>query len=125
MVKSIICICVASLLLAVGGLCEWAVVRGNFNGFNEELTALTVKLEEETANTEDAKAVQTSWEERKKVLHIWIPHNDVTRIDDYMSETVRLVTEKEYALALAKVNVMLHLTKCLPDTYMPHVENIL
>lgn len=115
----------ASLLLAVGGLCEWAVVRGNFNGFNEELTALTVKLEEETANTEDAKAVQTSWEERKKVLHIWIPHNDVTRIDDYMSETVRLVTEKEYALALAKVNVMLHLTKCLPDTYMPHVENIL
>lgn len=124
MVKSIICICVASLLLAVGILCEWAIVENNFNGFRGELTALTTKIEEETANVEDAKAVQTSWEQRKKRLQVWIPHNDVTRIDDYMSETVRLVGNKDYDLALAKAEIMIHLTTCLPDTYMPHLENI-
>ncbi|MCI8500413.1 MAG: DUF4363 family protein [Clostridia bacterium] len=124
MVKSLICICVAALLLACGALCEWAILKNNFNEFQEELTALTRKLEEETANGEDAKAVQTSWEERKKRLHVWIPHNDVSRIDDYMSETVRLVTEGEYSLALAKVGIMSHLTECLPGTYLPHLENI-
>lgn len=124
MVKSIICICTAAFLLACGALCEWAILKTNFNGFQEELTALTRKLEEETANGEDAKAVQTSWEERKKRLHVWIPHNDVARIDDYMSETVRLVSEGEYSLALAKVGIMSHLTDCLPGTYLPYLENI-
>ena len=124
MVKSLICICVAALLLACGALCEWAILKNNFNEFQEELTALTRKLEEETATGADATPVQTSWEERKQHLHGWIPHNDVSRIDDYMSETVRLVTEGEYSLALAKVGIMSHLTECLPGTYLPHLENI-
>ena len=44
MVKSLICICVAALLPACGALCEWAILKNNYNEFQEELTALTRKL---------------------------------------------------------------------------------
>lgn len=124
MVKSLIAIGVSALLLLGAVLFEWLWVENQFEAFGEELYALYLKAEDETASAEDAKAVQTSWENRKDNLHVWIPHNDISRIDDYMSETVRLVAEKEYAFALAKIEIMLHLTKCLPDTYKPGLENI-
>lgn len=124
MVKSIIAILVSALVIGFSALFEWAIVSKDFKSFHEELTYLTRKLEDGSAGEEDAKAVQTSWERRKKTLHVWIPHNDVSRIDDYMSETVHLVAGGETELAVAKIGIMLHLTHCLPDTYMPHIENI-
>ncbi len=124
MVKSLISIAVALALLLGAGFFEWYYLDAQFTEFGEELQTLYQKTEEETANAEDAKAVQASWETRKEHLHVWIPHNDITRIDDYMSETVRLVGEKQYDFALAKLEILLHLTECLPDTYRPGIENV-
>ena len=124
MVKSLTAIGIALLLLFGAGLFEWYYVTNQFDAFGEELHALYLKADDGTANGEDAKAVQASWETRKEKLHVWIPHNDISRVDDYMSETVRLIAEKDYGLALAKLEIMIHLTKCLPDTYKPAVENI-
>ena len=116
MVKSLVSIFVALALLAGFAAFEWTYVDKQFEAFGEELETLIDKVEAETANGEDAKAIQTSWENRKEHLHILIPHNDIARIDDYMSETVRLVAEREYTLALAKLEILSHLTECLPDT---------
>lgn len=124
MVKSLIAITTAALLLLGAVLFEWYFLETQFQEFGEELTALYFKAEDETANGEDAKAVQISWESRKEELNIWIPHSDIARIDDYMSETVKLIAEEEYVLALAKLEILIHLTKCLPDTYKPGIENI-
>lgn len=124
MVKSLSAIAVAVLLLLGAALFEWYYVENQFRDFGDELQSLYLKIEDETANGEDAKAIQSSWETRKEHLHIWIPHNDITRVDDYLSETVRLVTEKEYTLALAKLEILLHLSECLPDTYKPGLENV-
>ncbi len=124
MVKSLIAIAVSALLLFGAALFEWFYVEDQFEGFHEELMSLYLKTQDETASGEDAKAVQTAWEERKEHLHIWIPHNDISKVDDYMSETVRLVAEKEYPLALAKIEIMLHLSCCLPGTYRPGIENV-
>ena len=124
MVKSLIAIGVSALLLLGAALIEWYYVGSQFEEFSEELYSLYLKAEDETASGEDAKVVQKSWENRKDRLHVWIPHNDISRIDDYMSETVRLVAEKEYSFALAKIEIMMHLTECLPDTYKPGLENI-
>ena len=125
MVKSLTAIAVAAALLLGLGVFEWFFVRAEFQGFREEVQSLYDKVEEETANGEDAKAVQTAWEKRKERLHVWIPHNDVTRIDDYMSESVRLIAEQSYTLALAKLEILLHLSECLPSTYQPALENIM
>ncbi len=124
MVKSLTAILIAAALLAGLGVWEWALVQREFRDFGEELHTLYVKAENETANGEDAKAVQTSWESRKEKLHVWIPHSDITRIDDYMSETVRLVSERNYAFALPKLEILIHLSECLPATYSPALENI-
>ncbi|MGN1078163.1 MAG: DUF4363 family protein [Candidatus Gallimonas sp.] len=124
MVKSLVSIGVALSLLLGAAFFEWYYLNTQFSAFGEELTSLYRKTEEETANAEDAKAVQASWENRKEHLHVWIPHNDIVRIDDYLSETVRFVGEKEYSLALSKLEILIHLTKCLPDTYRPGIENV-
>ena len=124
MVKSLTAILTSIALLAGVAIFESLYVSKQFHDFGEELHALYLKTENETANGEDAKAVQTSWENRKEHLHVWIPHNDVSKIDDYMSETVRLIGEKEYSYALANLETMIHLCSCLPDTYSPAVENV-
>lgn len=125
MVKSLTAILVSIALLVGAALFECFYVEKQFSDFEEELETLAQKTDAETANIEDARAVQTSWENRKEHLHIWIPHNDIARIDEYMAETVRLIGEKEYSLASAKLEIILHLTECLPDTYRPAIENIL
>ena len=124
MVKSLTAIAIAVLLLLGAALFEGFYVRDQFDAFGEELQTLYDKTEAKTANGEDAHAVQTSWEARKESLHVWIPHNDITRIDDYLAEAVRLIAEKDYTLALAKLEILLHLSKTVPGTYEPGVENI-
>ena len=125
MVKSLISILVAIVLLAGVALFEGFYVHDQFQDFGEELTALYKKVDSGTANGEDAKIVQDSWERRKEDLHVWIPHNDISRIDDYMSETVGLISEQNFSLALAKLEILMHLTECLPDTYRAAIENIM
>ncbi len=124
MVKSLTAIAIATALLFGLALFEWFYVAEQFSDFGEEVQTLYDKTDNGTANAEDARAVQTSWEERKSRLHVWIPHNDVNKIDDYMAEAVRLIGEKEYPLALAKLEILLHLSKCIPGTYRPEAENI-
>lgn len=125
MVKSLSAILVSLALLLGAALFEWFYVDDQFDSFNEEVKTLALKTEAEEANIEDAKAVQTSWEDRKEHLYIWIPHNDIIRIDEYMAEAVRLIGDKEYALANARLEIIMHITCCLPDTYRPSIGNIL
>ncbi len=124
MVKSLTAIAIATAMLLGLALFEWFYVADQFADFGEEVQTLYDKAESGTANAEDARAVQTSWETRKSRLHIWIPHNDVNKLDDYLAEAVRLIGEREYPLALAKLEILLHLAECIPGTYRPHVENI-
>ncbi len=125
MVKSLSAILASLVLLLGAALFEWFYVGDQFDSFKEEVATLALKAEAEEANIEDAKAVQSSWERRKEKLHVWIPHNDIARIDEYLAEAVRLVGEKQYAFAVSKLEIILHLTECLPDTYRPAIENIL
>ena len=125
MVKSLISILVALLLLAGAAVFEWVYTEDEFSDFREELETLYDKIDNETVSVEDAKIVQNSWERRKESLYVLIPHSDISKIDDYISQTVGLVNEKDYPLALANLEIVLHLTECLPGTYRPTIENIL
>ena len=112
------------MLLLGLAIFEWYFVNNQFGAFGDELQTLYNKVEEETANGEDAKAVQTVWDRRKNKLHVWIPHNDITRMDDYLAETVQLIEEQNYELALPKLELLLHLCKTVPVTFEPGLENI-
>ena len=125
MVKSLTAIFVSLALLLGAGLFEWFYVEDQFSSFGKEVETLVLKTQAEEANIEDAKAVQVSWERRKDRLHIWIPHNDIARLDEHLAEAVRLIGEKEYSLASSKLEIVLHMSKCLPGTYRPEIGNVL
>lgn len=124
MIKSLCAICAALLLLTGAAFFEHCYVVRSFGEFSAELSALCEKTDAETATEGDAEAVRISWEARKEKLHIWLPHNDVNRVDDTLSEIVRLVAQGDCRRALAKLEILLHLARTLPAAYRPSLANI-
>ena len=124
MVKSLVSILVAGLLLLGAAIFEGIYVNQQFSAFGEEVSALMQKAEGEQAAAGDAEAVYASWEKRRDELHIWIPHNDISRIDDYLSESIRCFEEEQPTLALAKLEIVLRLCETLPSTYLVSLPNL-
>ncbi len=124
MVKSILSILLAGLLLLGAALFEGVYVKEQFGGFGKEVAALICKAEEGNAQKADAEAVYASWEERRDKLHIWIPHNDIMRIDDYLAESIRGFEEEDDTRALEMLEIVLRLTETLPSTYLVSLPNL-
>ena len=124
MVKSLTAIGVAITLLLGLAIFEWCFLEKEFSSFNEELTILSEKTENGTANEEDARVVQSRWERRRDRLHVWIPHGDILRMDEILAETVQLIAQEDYTLALPKLEMLIHMSECLPGTYKPNAANI-
>ncbi len=53
-----------------------------------------------------------------------MPHNDISYIDYWLSETCGLLTNKHYETALGNIEVLIEITKNLPDAYSVKLENI-
>ena len=124
MVKSIIYTAVAiALCLALFAGVEIYLNR-QFDDFHQALNVLYMKVEDETANREDGYAVREMWSKKKSRLHIFIPHNDISYIDYWLSEACGLIYCKHYDLALGKIEVLKEITKNLPGGYSLKLENI-
>ncbi len=95
-----------------------------FDEFHDALGTLYKKVEDETANREDGYAVKKMWADKKSKLHVFIPHNDISYIDYWLSEACGLIYTKQYDLALGKIEVLQEITKNLPDAYTIKLENI-
>jgi len=125
MVRSIISLVIALTLLICGAFYEQHLVKRDFSLFEEILTELYEKIENENCDKEDVLSVQTWWVKKKESLHIYIPHNDIKEVDYWLSECVSLVYTKDYNDALSKVEVLLEICEHIPDTYNLKIENIL
>lgn len=124
MVRSIIYTIVAALLCI--GFFIWTdlYISNQFSQFHDALETLYYKVEDKTANREDAYAVRDMWADKKEKLHVFIPHNDISYVDYWLSEACSLIYKSEYDLALGKVEVLLEITKNLPDAYVIKLENV-
>lgn len=124
MVKAII-YTLTAIALCVGLFIftEWYVDK-QFKEFFDAVEVLYDKVENETANREDGFAVRTLWNDRKGKLQIFLPHNDISYIDYWLSEACGLIYNEEYSLALGKLEVLKEITKNLPDSYTLKPENI-
>ena len=125
MVKTIISICVVSLLLLVGSIYENNFINRQFDELNTVLVVLYDKIDNETATQDDVYAVQKNWLSKKKVLHIFIPHNEIKEIDLWLSESATLVRDKEWKDAISKIEVLIELSEQIPKTFVLSLENIL
>ncbi len=125
MVKTITSIAIVICLLVVGSIYEHNFVNRQFNEFHEVLSFLYEKIDNESATQDDVYAVQKNWLSKKKVLHIYIPHNDIKEIDLWLSESATLVRDKEWKDAISKIEVLIELSEQIPKTFVLSWENIL
>lgn len=124
MVKSIIYTLVAVALCLAFFIFSEAYVSAQFEDFHQAVAALYDKVENESANDGDVKAVCGMWEEKKSRLHIFIPHNDISQIDYYLFEASGFIRERRYEHALAKLEAVSHMTQSLPSSYSINLENV-
>ncbi len=125
MVKSTISILCVLVVIMFGVIYESNFIHRQFNEFNEVLTVLYEKTENESATEADVIAVRDNWKDKKKYLHIFIPHNEIKEIDLWVSESVKLVKDKKWTDAISKIEVLLELSKEIPKTFSLRIENIL
>lgn len=124
MVKSIIYTIVAFLACLGLFIGVEIYLDKQFDEFHDALETLYKKVENQTANREDGYAVKEMWADKKSKLHVFIPHNDISYVDYWLSEACGLIYCKEYDLALGKIEVLQEITKNLPDAYTLKLENI-
>lgn len=124
MVKSIISSLCALIILFAASYGEGAYIKNTFDDFSIFLVQTNEKLEKQTASTQDALALQNFWKEKKRVLHIFIPHNEIKEIDLWLSECVAFLKEQNYEEARTKIVVLLSLCEQIPKTFLLKIENI-
>ncbi len=124
MVKSVVTTLVAIALCLGFFIFSQVYLDNQFETFHAALETLYDKVENEEATREDAYAVKAMWENKKSKLHIFVPHNDISYLDYWLNEACGLIYNGEYDLALGKVEVLLEITKNLPDAYSVKLENV-
>ena len=100
MVKSLISMVIVAILLIVGSFYEHAFVTRQFNEFSCALDFVYEKVDNKTAVEDDIYAIQSNWLNKKKYLHIFIPHNEIKEFDLWIAEAVKLVREEKWEDAL-------------------------
>ncbi len=125
MVKSIIYTLTAIALCAVFFIFTDYYVHTQFDDFHGAVETLYEKVENGTANREDAYAVRAMWTDKKSKLHVFLPHNDISYVDHLLNETCGLIYTENYELALSKTEDLLAISTTLPDSYTVRLENVL
>lgn len=125
MVKSLVSMLTVLTLLIVSSILETWFVNKQFKEFDNVLFELYQKVDEQVAVPDDVLAVQRNWLDKKRVLHIFIPHNDIKEVDLWIAESVTLVRDKEWKDAISKIEVLRELSEQIPKTFRVSFENIL
>lgn len=125
MVKSIISIIISVLILVAGALYEQTVVLKQFNEFETTVTDLIKKSEEENVTVEEVKNMQKDWRDKKRFLHIFIPHNEIKEIELWISEAISFAEYENYEELTDKLKVLKDLSKEIPKTFLIRPDNIL
>ncbi|MBE7086869.1 MAG: DUF4363 family protein [Clostridiales bacterium] len=124
MVRSIVSIICASVIIFFGVLYEGKHIDNTFNELNLGFHLLYDKIDEQTATSDDVLSIQKLWLEKKKSLHVFIPHTEIKEFDMWLSETVTLVRDKEWADAISKLEVLIELSEQIPLTFKFRLGNI-
>ena len=125
MKKTIISMLTVALLLTVFAFYEHDFVSRQFTEFKAALDVLYVKVDEKIAVEDDVYAVQTNWHDKKRYLHVFIPHNEIKEFDLWIAECVKLVRDEKWEDALSKVEVLKELSVEIPKSFSVSIENIL
>lgn len=124
MVKSIV-YTLTALALCIGFfIWTQSYLNGQFTQFGEAVQTLYDKTEQGLSNREDAYAVKSLWADKKRKLHIFVPHNDISYVDCWLGEACSLIYTENYELALGKLEVLRDIIENMPNAYSLSLENV-
>ena len=124
MIRTTVSIFLALALIVGVSAYELKFVDKSFSDLRQILCSLYEKAEQSTATHEDGIAVQRYWENKKKTLHIWLPHNSIDTVDFQLSEALGYLYEGRYTDALPKIEVLIDMSENIPKTFKLLPENI-
>ena len=125
MVKAFYTALIALLIVVGASYFEQRYIKNTFEELTSIASVVQEKTEDKTAVKDDVLSLQDFWIEKKRTLHVFIPHNDIKEVDLWISEAVTLVENKMWEDALSKLEVVIEKAEQIPKTYLLRVENIL
>ena len=124
MIRTIVSIFITLALLVGVSAFELFYVDYIFAHFHEILTTLYDKVENATATYEDGLTVQSYWQRKKEILHVWVPHTALLEMDLQLDESIGYIYLQDYQSALPKIEVLIGLSENIPRSYKIGVPNI-
>ena len=124
MVKTIVSILITLALIIGVSVFEVFYVESSFLEFHALLCGLYEKVEANAAKHEDGLAVQKFWKEKKKSLHVWLPHTTLEPIDLQLSEAMGYLFEGQLTDALPKLEVLIDISENIPSSFQFKLGNI-
>lgn len=125
MKKVIITIICAIILLIAGGVYEQVVVLKQFDEFKLSVSECLDKADNKTITVNDIDKLSTDWEEKRKYLHVFIPHTEIKEIGLWLSEATAFAKSGNIEEVADKLKVVYDLSKQIPDNFRVKIENIM
>ena len=124
MIRTIASIVITFALIVGVSIYEINYVQTTFETFRTALQALKNKTERGIVTYSDGLAVRELWDNKKLVMHVWIPHTPLQEIDYQLDEAIGFLHVEEYSDALPKIEVLIGLSENVPHGYTFHIGNI-
>lgn len=117
-------ILITGAILAGFSAFELRYVDKTFDTFYDSLTGIYQKTENCEATHEDGTALQIFWEEKKKILYIWLPHTLIDQVDYHLGEALGYLYQGNFEDSLPKFELLLDMAETIPRAYKILPENI-
>ena len=125
MKKVLITIICSVLLLVAGGIYEQVVVLKQFDEFKSSVSECLDKANAKTLTVNDINELSTDWEDKRKYLHVFIPHTEIKEIGLWLSEATAFAEYNNMEETADKLQVIYDLSKQIPDNFRIKIENIM
>ena len=116
-----------SIVIIIIGLTlfEFFYLQSTFDDFTFFIEVIKLDIENEVVENEDINQLIKYWENKRKILHIIIPHVDIRNIEIYLAELQSSIENDDYVSAHRSINVLLNQSINIPKAYIFTLENIL
>ena len=125
MKKVLITIICSVLLLVAGGIYEQVVVLKQFDEFKSSVSECLDKANAKTLTVNDINELSNDWEDKRKYLHVFIPHTEIKEIGLWLSEATAFAEYNNMEETADKLQVIYDLSKQIPDNFRIKIENIM
>lgn len=124
MSKRIIILVLILAIVATLAVCEHKILEDIFKELEFRLVLLDYDLQNSNANINDINEIIRYWEQRRKVLHLVIPHADIRPIEIYLYQLKNAIEYEKYFEASEYAEVLISQVENLPKSFIFCAENI-